>query len=349
MAKMRMSFPDDPPMRRAGCNLPPLAKAAMKVCWAWAWMLHHKLATGKFDGLTHHVDLNKWRERMPWHRLNAFVEWADTLPGDKPTPSADSVGECWLWAIDRVADRLDKLSEKEAAREAPAPGVALADLITTFIEHMETFRDRRHLLESYDFLPEPADAAECKALMAELENNTAPWRQLSPREEWLRGECFRMDNLTGQARADARKAGELLADAMDLAPAATLDSAPLRTFLRALEPAPYSVELWPAWTALCPTLEKYNVRLRAGMLTATAPPADKAADGANMETDPAAPYYPPEHYREVGIDDDRLRKARAAGKLAAIRSPRSEKRWWYSEPGARALWPECFRNRDGKP
>jgi hypothetical protein len=85
------------------------------------------------------------------------------------------------------------------------------------------------------------------------------------------------------------------------------------------------------------------------MLTATAPPADKAADGANMETDPAAPYYPPEHYREVGIDDDRLRKARAAGKLAAIRSPRSEKRWWYSEPGARALWPECFRNRDGKP
>jgi len=83
-------------------------------------------------------------------------------------------------------------------------------------------------------------------------------------------------------------------------------------------------------------------RLQA-MMYAEAADAQAGA-GKTPPTDPYAPYYTPKAFRDRGIDidDDRLRKARIAGKLHAEPTGAKGKKWRYSYPGAKKLWPESF-------
>lgn len=91
-------------------------------------------------------------------------------------------------------------------------------------------------------------------------------------------------------------------------------------------------------------------RIVDGLGASDAPPNAEAwhrkgaYDGAGGATDPNAPYFPPQHFTDLySIPGERLRQARADGRLPARNVSKSRRpTWHYSEPGARRLWPNDF-------
>ena len=218
-----------------------------------------------------------------------------------------------LQAADHSSDRADELA---AAGDTSEP-------IKSFIR-FRYFLESGELANGYT----PKAKATVKALMAGLQADDDKGRKLSVHE---------IDSRAAQARAEALDVGLLLADAMT---AAALDSSPLRTFLRGLEPALWFDGLWTNWTELRPVLEQLAVRLQEGLL---APGETANAPVVPRKPDDGEPFYKPKYFLKWHIGDELLRR-NATNETTHIEGKvrRIEKRsatgkgkrpvYWYSEP-----------------